>query len=932
MSTSFMTVPIHFTVEFLGFLVMAGGALVVLLRPLLLPGGRTNRWMAALGMTTLAAGQVLHGGAFLDSDGDLAFVLIRTIGFLLLLLGVARSATITAAPAGVTITDPVLVAPSVVALLVAVVSMQRSFRGASRTLRRLSLATFLLALAEALTGLSSRGAFGVGTVDGYAYAAHTVKALGYLAVATWLWAGMRSSIRSRYVASFAALLVIVVLALSSALTGVISSNVQQGELERVKNQAENAAADLSGVEARELTNDALTIALLPTVRDAFRTGQGLRKLASTLTRSEVFEADFTVLMNPRGKVLAFAGKGPQNGSDKRGAFSTAHLLRVQSSPAVTEAAGPVEVTFGLTRLKETLASIAAVDITSRASGATGLLAVGRFIDDRSIEEISARVAPTRASLVVDRRVVATELRRAPARIVPAELNQALIEGNVETSEQVLGGRSYLSAFVPLGEDGKGSTDSVLVMSSPSRIAAETREGVTRILFLVTFGVGLIALALAWLSGLRITRPIQRLTQTAEAVREGDLNARSDIKSDDEVGRLGTTFNEMTASLLSLTGDLREAAAEEQRLRTRIETIMESMADGLVAVGADGKVLAFNPEAERLTGVRADAAIGAAVEQVLVTSTGDGDRSSLILADLQEGVPLEVLLVRPDDEKIPIAITTAFLHDDDDDVVGAVAVLRDITREREVERMKSEFLSNISHELRTPLTPIRGYAEILGRPDVPREKAAKFARGIVDSTARLERIVELLLDFSALEAGRLQPRNRPVPMEQVIGALAEKWSGRSSRHEVVAEVEGALPEVIGDERLLRRSLEEVLDNAIKFSPDGGTIRLAARAEENGRLVPRDRRDDRSPFRSGIELTIADEGIGIAAEDLPKIFSDFHQLDGSATRTYGGLGLGLAFVQRIIEAHSGSVEVESVVDRGTVVKILIPARGATNSRAL
>ncbi|MDQ3619848.1 MAG: ATP-binding protein, partial [Actinomycetota bacterium] len=396
----------------------------------------------------------------------------------------------------------------------------------------------------------------------------------------------------------------------------------------------------------------------------------------------------------------------------------------------------------------------------------------------------------------------------------------------------------------------------------------------------------------------------------------------------EVGRLGTTFNEMTASLLGLTGDLREAAAEEQRLRTRIETIMASMADGLVAVGGDGKVLAFNPEAERLTGVRAEEAIGGDVEEVLVTSTGDEDRSSLILADLQEGVPLEVLLVRPDDEKMPIAITTAFLRDDDE-VVGAVAVLRDITREREVERMKSEFLSNISHELRTPLTPIRGYAEILGGPDVPPEKAAQFARGIVDSTARLERIVELLLDFSALEAGRLQPRNRPVPIDQVIGALAEKWSGRSSRHEVVAEVEGALPEVIGDERLLRRSLEEVLDNAIKFSPDGGTIRLAVKAGENGPLL-HDRRDDRGLFRSGIELTVADEGIGMAAEDLPKIFSDFHQLDGSATRSYGGLGLGLAFVQRIIEAHSGSVEVESVLDRGTVVKILIPARRRDGER--
>lgn len=918
MSASFMTVPLHFTVEFLGFLVTAGGALVILVRPLLLPGSRSNRWIAALGMATLAAGQVLHGGAFLESDGDLTLVLIRTAGFLLLLLGVARGATPQVAPAAVAVTDPSLLAPAIAAFLVGAVSMQRSFAGASRTLRRLSLGAFLLALAETLTGLTSRDSFGLGTVDGYAYAAHGLKALGYLAIATWLWAGMRSSIRSRYVASFAALLVIVVLALSSALTGVITDNVRRGELERVRNQAENAAADLTGVEARELTNDALTMALLPTVRDAFRTGRGLRALATTLTRSEVFEVDFAVLMSPRGKVLAFGGRGPLIADRPRKPFSTAHLLRVQSSPAVSEAAGPVEATFALTRLKEALASIAAVDLTARSSGTIGLLAVGRFIDERSVEEISARVAPTRASLVVDRRVVATELRSAPMRIVPEELQPALIEDEVQTTEQVVGGRSYLSAFVPLGGAGRGSTESVLVMSSPSRIAAETREGVTRILFLVTFGVGLLALALAWLSGLGITRPIQRLTQTAEAVREGDLTARSRVTSDDEVGRLGTTFNEMTTSLLRLTGDLREAAAEEQRLRTRIETIIESMADGLVAVGGDGKVLAFNPEAERLTGIQADKAIGTDVKEVLVTTSGDDDRNPLLLEDLKEGTPLELLLLRPDDEKTPIAITTAFLRGDDDEVVGTVAVLRDITREREVERMKSEFLSNISHELRTPLTPIRGFAEILGRPDVPAEKAAHFATGILESTARLERIVELLLDFSALEAGRLQPRNRPIDIEEVLDGLAEKWSGRSSRHEVVTEVEGSLPQVIGDERLLRRSLEEILDNAIKFSPDGGTVRVGARSGRNGRSG------------SGVELTVTDEGIGIAPEDLPRIFSDFHQLDGSTTRTYGGLGLGLAFVQRIIEAHSGSVEVESEVDRGTVVRILIPTRTREGGR--
>jgi signal transduction histidine kinase len=226
-------------------------------------------------------------------------------------------------------------------------------------------------------------------------------------------------------------------------------------------------------------------------------------------------------------------------------------------------------------------------------------------------------------------------------------------------------------------------------------------------------------------------------------------------------------------------------------------------------------------------------------------------------------------------------------------------------------MKSEFLSNISHELRTPLTPIKGYAEILGSRELPPEKSKQFATGILESTGRLERIVELLVDFAAMEGGRMAPRSTAVDVGQMLQALGEEWKRKSPRHNVVTDVPSHLPKVMGDERLLKRSLEEVMDNAVKFSPEGGTITLAAKGAKNGR-------DPRM-----VELTISDEGIGIPTEDLSKIFSDFQQLDGSETRTFGGLGLGLAFVQRIVEAHDGSVDVQSRPDHGTSFTIAIPA---------
>ncbi|MDQ4065815.1 MAG: ATP-binding protein, partial [Actinomycetota bacterium] len=363
--------------------------------------------------------------------------------------------------------------------------------------------------------------------------------------------------------------------------------------------------------------------------------------------------------------------------------------------------------------------------------------------------------------------------------------------------------------------------------------------------------------------------------------------------------------------------LKDAALEEQRLRARIETIIESMADGLVAVGPDGRILAFNREAEELTGVSADAALGREVETILQARNAQGEALTLPIFDLAEGATGNIFLVRDDGEAVPVTVVSAALRSEDGETAGGVAVIRDMTREREIERMKSEFLSNISHELRTPLTPIKGYAEILSRKEMPPDKTQQFTRGILESTERLERIVELLVDFAALEAGRLSPRSASVDIAEMVSKLATEWEARTPRHNVVADVGPKLPKVIGDERLLRRSLEEILDNAVKFSPQGGTITLHVKGALRGNGHERRRRT------RAVEVTVADEGIGIAPDDVNKIFSDFHQLDGSETRSYGGLGLGLAFVRRIVEAHEGSVRVESQPEQGTRLTVSIPA---------
>ncbi|HYO61927.1 MAG TPA: ATP-binding protein [Actinomycetota bacterium] len=929
MFESFMAVPLHFTVEFLGFLMTAGAAVLVLSRPSLIPGEGYNRVAGALGFVILAAAQVAHGGAFsfgglnATTDGAEFLASARGLGYALVMIAVVgglRAAP--AAGAALSLKAPLLLVPAGAAALLSVMALAAA--RVEQSMRRLAGAALLIAVSEGLTASVPDEVYGTGDVESLSYIAHGLRAAGYLLLGAWLWTGIRTSIRTRFVASFVALLVAVVLGLSTALTGVISSNVERNELDRIQEQARGTAGSIAGEETRDLLGIVESFSLLnDEISEEMTTTRNLTPLANQLV--DQFPIDFAVV-RARTAALGVAGDGP---SYHRGAeakfrerpIDTPLATRVLGSDLLRDTSISNQVA-GLDRIE---GSIVILGVRNIFAGDTkvGYVVAGQWVDGLTMERITDRLRPTRASLVVNGRVVTTELpvELPKSRLLPPSV-QAEIEstGRPLSAQQTLGDRAFYSGFGAL----KRPDDQVIgeiVLSSPAEIVSQTREGTTRILFVVAMAVGAIAMVLAWFSGRRITRPIQQLTATAGRVREGDLSAQAAVHGDDEVGQLGETFNEMTASLLRMTDDLREAAVEESRLRTRIETIMQSMADGLVAVDSDLRVLAFNREAESLTGMTAEQAIGQPVEKVLEARDPQGNPVRLPVFDLAEGSVGGVTLKRKGADPVPVAVTSATLRGDDGNVAGGVAVVRDMTREREVEKMKSEFLSNISHELRTPLTPIKGYAEILSRKEVPAEKAKQFVKGILDSTARLERIVELLVDFSAMEAGRLAPRSTPIDLGALVAKLAEDWEKKTPRHEVVADVSAKLPQVVGDERLIRRSIEEVLDNAVKFSPHGGTIRLQAKTATgatNGR-------------RRQVQVCVSDEGIGITPEDLPKVFSDFHQLDGSETRAYGGLGLGLAFVQRIVEAHSGSITVESEPDQGTTFTISIPAARRTRKAA-
>lgn len=927
MFESFLAVPLHFTVEFLGFLLFAGSSVLILARPDTLDIGRIGRSMTAAGLTVLAGANVVHGASFEFAlyDGDEVLATSRAVGFLLAAGGLAvpskRAASLSAA-ASFQIREPLLFLPAATALLAGFSAWRRARRTPQSYLEAVAVGAVLLAMAEVLTSVAPRADISSGTVGTYAYIAHGVKLLGYVTLGVWLAKSARNSIRTRFVVSFAALLVVVVLALSTALTGVISNNVGEEQLRTVETQVDSAVRNIES-DRRDLLEETGQIAALPEIQRSVEGRQNIASLVEVVrTQLEFFDVDFVAVLDPRGRQLAFSREGPHllnaQGRGERRRLDGVDVLTLLGSPVVTELSEGRRGSSSIDVIPEAdiVAELAGVEIESpTGDGRAGYLITARWIDQLTVEAIADSFAPSHATLIVDERVLASTLPFPVAAdaLVPEDVRRELVLGGRESLQQSVDGDSYFGSVARLPNALGNPTTATISLSAPSSIVADTREDVIRVLFLAALGITIIVLVLAWLSGRRLTQPIRQLTRTAAAVSEGDLEATAPVSGDDEVGRLGDTFNQMTSAIRRMTGDLRTAAHEEHDLRERIEKIIQSMADALVAVDADARVVAFNAEAEVMAGRDVADVIGRPIAEVIRVIDSQGETVHLPIYDLGEGSLGSVFLERSQRSPIPVAVTSAVLRDENGEVAGGVAVLRDMTQEREVERVKSEFLSNISHELRTPLTPIKGYADMLAHKDVAPEKQRIFASGILESTIRLERIVGLLVDFTALEAGRLAPKARLVDMETLLERLSAEWSDRASRHDVVADIEPGLEKVMGDERLLRRSIEEVIDNAVKFSPDGGEIRLVARnLQANGAALP-----------NRIEVSITDQGIGIDPDDVAHVFSDFHQLDASTTRTYGGLGLGLAFVRRIVEAHDGIVEVDSAHTTGTRLTMRIPS---------
>jgi len=354
------------------------------------------------------------------------------------------------------------------------------------------------------------------------------------------------------------------------------------------------------------------------------------------------------------------------------------------------------------------------------------------------------------------------------------------------------------------------------------------------------------------------------------------------------------------SVKSLSGEVSGLRAEMDQ----ISWILRSMSEQVIAADLSGRVLYLNPAAEKVFGVQASESVGKSFLEVIRQAAINGMLTEVL--DRGEEIRQEIRLFLP--EEIIFEAKALPIRSEGKNR-GVLLVLHDISRIKQLEEVRKDFVANVSHELRTPLTSIQGYAETLLDGALTDEKHAReFLTTIHDQAERLSRLVNDLLDLSAIESGKKSPKIAPFSLADLAREVADSLSPQACKHQVRIEsrVGPDLPDLNADRDQIKQVLINLAANGIKFNKENGSVAIEAGLKGGN-----------------FEITVKDTGVGIPETDLTRVFERFYRVDKARSREEGGTGLGLAIAKHIVEAHGGGVKAESVLDEGTSIIVTLPS---------
>ena len=469
----------------------------------------------------------------------------------------------------------------------------------------------------------------------------------------------------------------------------------------------------------------------------------------------------------------------------------------------------------------------------------------------------------------------------------------VLSNNQKIKKQIMMPDSEAEALIvgaPIADKGKA----IFVYQSLA-VVDQTKAETTKIIYLAA-GIAIVLTTIfAFFLSTRITSPLIKMREAAFNLTRGEFNTKVPILTHDEIGELAMVFNRMGRQLKFHINALRQE-------KEQLSSIVSSMADGVVTLNRNGDMIVTNPPAEKFI-----------EDWYFENNIHDEEKKQLphelnqILQKVIHGEK-EVLQELNIQGRNWVMIMTPLY--DQTYVRGAVAVIRDMTEERRLDKLRKDFIANVSHELRTPISLLQGYSEaIVDNIAESKEEKNELAQIIHEESLRMGRLVNELLDIARMEAGHIQLNVEPVEVELFVDRILKKFNGVASENQIFLELNKEITEpiILADPDRLEQVFTNLIDNAIRHSSEHGYVQVSVENNANKLIV-----------------AIKDSGSGIPEEDIPFVFERFYKADKSRERNAKkkGTGLGLAIAKNIIEAHHGTISVKSKLGKGTTFSFDIP----------
>ncbi len=444
--------------------------------------------------------------------------------------------------------------------------------------------------------------------------------------------------------------------------------------------------------------------------------------------------------------------------------------------------------------------------------------------------------------------------------------------------------------------GKGKVSGFIRLAIP---LSEIKLLETSLQKIIAFSLSLVfglSLLFTFLISLIVSKPLTEMAGIAKAMAKGDFSRKPSICSTDEIGDLAMALSYMSDEIKGNIDRIKQEGV-------KLDAVLSSMFEGIMVVDEKGSILLMNPSLRKLFFV--DSAPETKTPIEAIRNPQIQDIVDKILKEQQHLISEEITVSQTEEKTLKINAVPIIRNDI---LEGVVLVFHDITELRKLERVRQDFVANVSHELRTPIASIKGYSETLLEGAIDdKDNVREFISIIYQDSNRLANLIDDLLDLSKIESGKMKmifvPLDVKPILDRCLGVLDK--SIKNKQLSVSLSIPDGIPKVLADDKRLSQVFLNLLDNAVKYTSDGGSIKVNISLSDKF-----------------VQVDVSDTGMGIPEQDLPRIFERFYRVDKARSRELGGTGLGLSIVKHIVLAHSGQVWVKSELGQGSTFSFTIP----------